>query len=89
MTMLGRGSHVYKDGHFGIVDTVIERYQNSILVSRILVVEWDDRNVSDEDEDQLGEVLPGAGVNPGETSDQELSSAPSPRPSLTKSPRVG
>ena len=86
--MLGQGSHVFKDGHFGIVDTVIERFQNNILVSRILVVEWDDRNVSDEDEDQLGEVLPGAGGNQAK-SDQELSSAPSPRPGLTRHPRVG
>jgi hypothetical protein len=83
-----QGDRVCKDQTFGTVDTIIERWIGSTLALRIIVVEWDDRNVSDEDEDDLDQVLPGAGVNQA-TQGSEIKRGPSPRPSLTKGTAVG
>ena len=42
---------------FGTVETIVEYWENTILVSRLLFIEWDDGNFSEEIESDLELVV--------------------------------
>jgi len=44
-------------GDFGTVDTVVEHWENNILVSSLFFIEWDDGNFSEEHEEDLELVV--------------------------------
>jgi hypothetical protein len=54
---LTQGVRVCKEQQFGTVDAIVERWIGSTLILRIIVVQWDNGDVSDEDEDGLDTVV--------------------------------
>ncbi len=62
---LTQGDRVCKDQTFGVVDSIIERWIGSTLALRIIVVQWDNGDVSDEDEDKLDTVVGPVKVDSG------------------------
>lgn len=52
-----RDDRVCRNQQFGTVDAIIERRIDSAHVLRIVVVQWDNGDVSDEDEEDLDTML--------------------------------
>ncbi len=60
-----QGDRVCRNQKFGTVDNIVERWAGSTLILRIVVVEWDDGTISDEDEDKLDTVIGAVPHAPG------------------------
>ena len=40
-------------GDFGMVETTVEHWEGTVLVSKLFFIEWDDGNFSEEHEEDL------------------------------------